>query len=38
MPEYEYSNKNYSMNYFCNDIESEKCLILIHGYMGGWES
>ena len=37
MPEYSYKTNGLTLNYFCNDVEAKKTLVLIHGWTGGWE-
>ena len=37
MPEYSYKTNGLTLNYFCNNVEAKKTLVLIHGWTGGWE-
>ena len=37
MPEYTFKSSKCDLNYFCNDLVSEKTIMLVHGWTGGWE-
>ena len=37
MAEYFFDSSNVRLNYFCNDIESDKTILFVHGWTGGWE-
>ena len=37
MAEYIFEASNVKINYFSNDVQSDKTIVFIHGWTGGWE-
>ena len=37
MPENIFRASDVDINYFCNNAESKKAILFIHGWQGGWE-
>jgi len=37
MPENIFRASDVDINYFCNNVESKKAILFIHGWQGGWE-